>query len=52
MASKFGRAGNMPGGFPGMMGGFPGMPGGFPGMPGAPGAGAPKPKPQDDVGLD
>lgn len=37
MASKFGGAG-----FPGMMGG----------MPGAPGAGAPKSKPQDDVGLD
>lgn len=42
MASKFGGAGNIPGGFPGMMGG----------MPRAPGAGAPKPKPQDDVGLD
>lgn len=42
MASKFGGAG----GFPGMMGG----------MPGFPGAGntqtTPKPKPQDDVGLD
>lgn len=42
MASKFGGAGNIPGGFPGMMGG----------MHGFPGAGTPKPKPQDDVGLD
>lgn len=42
MASKFGGAGNIPGGFPGMMGG----------MHGFSGAGTPKPKPQDDVGLD
>ena len=54
MASKFGGAGNMPDGFPGMMGGMPG----FPGAGAAAGAAAgaqtttPKPKPQDDVGLD
>ncbi|XP_050576908.1 putative protein FAM10A4 [Bombus affinis] len=42
VASKFGGAGNIPGGFSGMMGG----------MHGFPGAGTPKPKPQDDVGLD
>ncbi|XP_014476271.1 PREDICTED: putative protein FAM10A4 [Dinoponera quadriceps] len=48
MASKFGGAGGMPGGFPGMMGG---MPGGFPGAGGHPNPPKPAP-PQDDVGLD
>lgn len=41
MASKFGGAG-----------GFPGMMGGMPGFPGAGTQTTPKPKPQDDVGLD
>ncbi|KOX76838.1 Hsc70-interacting protein [Melipona quadrifasciata] len=58
MASKFGGAGNMPDGFPGMMGGMPGFAGAgvAAGAAAAAGAGAqtttPKPKPQDDVGLD